>query len=114
MLSSSIFSSRYSHRLFEQWANKTVFTVDFFNKAMAQPQYAFGPGRRYGQFSPCFILNLLIHRVFTLHDDACAGNWGTGADIRSMGFGKQVVMFNPVPCCPCLEFVLIDCLIAGD
>jgi len=53
-----------------QWANHTVFTKDWFNKAMFQPAYPFGPGRRYG-------------------------NWGTGEDIRSMGFGKQVVMFNP-------------------
>jgi len=53
-----------------QWGNHTVFTKAFFDKAMQQPTYPFGPGRRYG-------------------------NWGTGADIRSMGFGKQVVMFNP-------------------
>jgi len=37
---------------------------------MQQPPYQFGAGRRYG-------------------------NWGTGTDIRSMGLGKQVVMFNP-------------------
>jgi len=53
-----------------KWKNYTVFTEEWFTKAMAQPTYPFGPGRRYG-------------------------NWGTGADIRSVGFGKQVVMFNP-------------------
>jgi len=52
------------------WAGHTVFTQAFFDKAMAQPAYSFGPGRRYG-------------------------NWGTGYDVRSMGLGKQVVMFNP-------------------
>jgi CubicO group peptidase (beta-lactamase class C family) len=51
------------------WRNHTVFTLDFWNKAMSQPVYPFGPGRRYG-------------------------NWGTGEDCRSMGFGKQIVMFN--------------------
>jgi len=65
--------ARFGHLWLNQgmWANRTVFTKEFFNKAMATPQFAFGQGRRYG-------------------------NWGTGADIRSMGFGKQVVMFNPV------------------
>jgi len=64
--------ARFGHLWLNQgnWNNHTVFTKAFFDKAMAQPQYPFGPGRRYG-------------------------NWGTGADIRSMGFGKQVVMFNP-------------------
>jgi len=54
-----------------KWGNHTVFKKDFFDQAMATPVFKFGQARRYG-------------------------NWGTGADIRSMGFGKQVVMFNPV------------------
>jgi len=64
--------ARFGHLWLNQgnWNNYTVFTRDFYNKAMTQPPYPFGPGRRYG-------------------------NWGTGTDIRSMGFGKQVVMFNP-------------------
>jgi len=55
-----------------KWMNYTVFTTDFYNKAMSRPQYSFGPGRPYG-------------------------NWGaTSTGFRSMGFGKQIVMFNPV------------------
>jgi len=63
---------RFGHLWLNQgnWKNHTVFTKGFFDKAMTQPPYPFGPGRRYG-------------------------NWGTGYDIRSMGLGKQVVMFNP-------------------
>lgn len=29
-------------------AGKTVFTKDFYNKAMSRPQYPFGPARQYG------------------------------------------------------------------
>jgi hypothetical protein len=30
------------------WNGHTVFTRDFWNKALSQPQYPFGPARRYG------------------------------------------------------------------
>jgi len=64
---------RFGHLWLNQgmWGNRTVFTKEFFDKAMETPRFAFGLARRYG-------------------------NWGTSADVRSMGFGKQVVMFNPV------------------
>jgi len=54
------------------WGNHTVFTRDFYNKAMTRPQYPYGLGREFG-------------------------NWGTTDDgYRSIGLGKQMVMFNAV------------------
>jgi CubicO group peptidase (beta-lactamase class C family) len=52
------------------WSNHIVFTQAFFNKAMSEPQYPFGPARKYG-------------------------NWGNGPDIKSEGLGRQMVAFNP-------------------
>jgi CubicO group peptidase (beta-lactamase class C family) len=51
------------------WSNHIVFTKDFFAKAMSQPQYSFGPARRYG-------------------------NWGSGPSVKSEGLGRQIVVFN--------------------
>jgi len=53
------------------WVNKTVFTQAFYNKALSQPQYSFGLGRRYG-------------------------NWGGPNSYKSEGLGRQIVVFNPV------------------
>jgi len=54
------------------WKNHTVFTREFYDKAMSRPQYPFGQGRQYG-------------------------NWGTtDTGYRSVGLGKQIVMFNAV------------------
>jgi len=52
------------------WSGRVVFTDQFFTKAFSQPQFAFGPGRRYG-------------------------NWGGGPSHKSEGLGRQIVVFNP-------------------
>mgnify|MGYP007114682825 CR=1 FL=1 len=35
--------------LLPQWSGKVVFTEEFYQKALSQPQYPFGPARRYGE-----------------------------------------------------------------
>jgi len=52
------------------WSGRVVFTGQFFDKALSQPQFSFGPGRRYG-------------------------NWGGGPSHKSEGLGRQIVVFNP-------------------
>jgi len=52
------------------WNGHTVFTKDFYAKAMSQPVYPFGAARRYG-------------------------NWGGGPSVKSEGLGRQIVVFNP-------------------
>jgi len=52
------------------WNGHQVFTPAFFDKAMSQPTYPFGKGRRYG-------------------------NWGGPPSIKSEGLGRQIVVFNP-------------------
>jgi len=52
------------------WSGRVVFTEAFFQKALSQPQFPFGPGRRYG-------------------------NWGGGPSHKSEGLGRQIVVFNP-------------------
>jgi len=52
-----------------KWNNHTVFTEAFWNKAMSQPDYPFGKGRRYG-------------------------NWGGPPDVKSEGLGRNIVVFN--------------------
>jgi len=51
------------------WNNHTVFTPDFYAKALSQPQYPFGPARRYG-------------------------NWGGPPNVKSEGLGRNIVVFN--------------------
>jgi len=54
------------------WNGTTIFTQDFYIKAMNRTRFAYGPAREYG-------------------------NWGTTDDgYRSVGLGKQIVMFNAV------------------
>jgi CubicO group peptidase (beta-lactamase class C family) len=53
-----------------QWGNHTVFTRAFYEKAMSQPVYPFGPARRYG-------------------------NWGGGPSVKSEGLGRNIIVFNP-------------------
>jgi len=64
--------ARFGHLWLNQgsWNNRTIFTKDFYNKALSQPQYPFGPARRYG-------------------------NWGAGPSVKSEGLGRQIVVFNP-------------------
>jgi CubicO group peptidase (beta-lactamase class C family) len=63
---------RFGHLWLNQgnWSGKVVFTKDFYNKALSQPDYPFGKARRYG-------------------------NWGGGPSIKSQGLGNQIVVFNP-------------------
>jgi len=56
------------------WANnQTIFTTDFYHKALTQPPAPFGPQREYGNWGQHF-----------------PGNWS-----RAEGMGNQFVAFNP-------------------
>jgi CubicO group peptidase (beta-lactamase class C family) len=64
--------ARFGHLWLNQgnWAGRTVFTKAFYDKAMSQPDYPFGKGRRFG-------------------------NWGGPPSVKSEGLGVQIVVFNP-------------------
>jgi CubicO group peptidase (beta-lactamase class C family) len=54
------------------WNTTTIFTKDFYTKAMNRTRFPYGEARQYG-------------------------NWGTTDDgYRSVGLGKQIIMFNAV------------------
>jgi CubicO group peptidase (beta-lactamase class C family) len=58
-----------------KWANNlTIFTEQFYNKALSQPPAPFGPMREYGNWGQHF-----------------PGNWS-----RAEGMGNQFVAFNPL------------------
>jgi CubicO group peptidase (beta-lactamase class C family) len=56
-----------------KWMNQTIFTEQFYDKALSEPKAPFGPMREYGNWGQHF-----------------PGNWS-----RAEGMGNQFVAFNP-------------------